>query len=277
YAPEMLTGGHNVDENSGPSGFGQPVPYDPIPGVDPSFYLSPEDTYSFMKTFADDDGKTQPFDEAMGKLQHDVLIAAAKYDKDAIAAGKQDPRSFDFAAKAFGNTGRLEYDAELKIRGEMDESEKKFKEDLKTVGIGVAEIAGEPELPGMWTLAWRAGSFAVKEFGGGAYVESGPDRVEGVNDKNFEMVVQARYTMASSLIDGGWETTPIPDGLKGEDGKLKSFEELSKDNKLEQFNDWVNDQREGAVPFHTKQVLSAGELSNQDADVYARKAEGGGE
>lgn len=104
-----------------------------------------------------------------------MLIAAAKYDKDAIAAGEQDPRSFDFAAKAFGNTGRLEYDAELKIRGEMDESEKKFKEDLKTVGIGVAEIAGEPELPGMWTLAWRAGSFAVKEFGGGAYVESGPD------------------------------------------------------------------------------------------------------
>jgi hypothetical protein len=274
YAPEMLTGGHNVDENIGDSSLGQPVPYDPIPGLDPGFYLNPGDTYRFLKTFSDDDTMTAPFDESMGKLQHDVLVSAAKFDHDAIAAGKQDPRSYDFAAKALGNTQRLEYKAEMKIRGEMDESEKLFKEHLKQAAILVSEVAGEPELPAAWALAWRGGMFAAKEFGGGAYVESGPERTEKVDERNFEMVVQARYTMASTLVDGGWSTTPIPDDLKGEDGKLKPFEELVEQHKLEAFNDWANEQREGAVPFHTKQVLSAGELSNQDADVFVSEVDG---
>ncbi|WP_067119130.1 hypothetical protein [Streptomyces yokosukanensis] len=274
YAPEILIGGHNVDENSGDSSFGSPIEYDNIPGVDPAFYLSPQDTYRFMKTFSDDDGMTAPFDEAMGKLQHDVLIKAAQADHDSIAAGKGDPRSYDFAAKAFGNTQRLEYDAEMKIRGEMDESEKAFKEHLKQAAILGSEVVGEPELPAAWTLAWRGGMFALKEYGGGAYVESGPERTEQVNERNFEMVAQARYTMATTLMDGGWKTTPLPNDLKGEDGKLKPFEELAKDHQLEAFNDWANEQREGEVSFHTKQVLSAGELSNQDADVYVKEAEG---
>ncbi|UXY29164.1 hypothetical protein [Streptomyces sp. HUAS TT20] len=274
YAPEMLIGGHNVDENSGDSSFGSPTEYDDVLGVDPAFYLSPQDTYRFMKTFSDDDGMTAPFDEAMGKLQHDVLIRTAKFDHDAIAAGKQDPRTYDLAAKAFGNTQRLEYDAEMKIRGEMDESEKAFKEHLKQAAILGSELTGEPELSAVWTLAWRGGMFAAKEYGGGAYVESGPERTEKVDEKNFEMVAQARYTMATTLMEGGWKTTPLPDDLKGEDGKLKSFEELSKDHQLEAFNDWANEQREGDVPFHTKQVLSAGELSNQDADVYVKEVDG---
>ncbi|MFE9453589.1 hypothetical protein [Streptomyces sp. NPDC006739] len=273
YAPEMLIGGHNVDENIGESSFDSPTQYDKIPGIDPAFYLSPQDTYRFMKTFADDDGMSAPFDEAMGRLQHDVLVKAAKFDHDANTAGK-DARSYDLAAKAFGNTQRLEYDAEMKIRGEMDESEKAFKEHLKQAAILGSEIAGEPELPAAWKMAWRGGMFALKEYGGGAYVESGPERTEVVKEKNFEMVSQARYTMATTLMDGGWKTTPLPDDLKGQDGKIKSFEDLSKDHQLEAFNDWANEQREGEVSFHTKQVLAAGELSNQDADVYVKEVDG---
>lgn len=276
YAPEMLTGGHNVDEDpNSPSGFGQPVPYDPIPGVDPRFYLSPGDTYLFMKTFADDDGKTGPFDTAMGKLQQDVLAAAARSDRQAIADGKQDPRSFEFAAKAFGNTQRLEYKAEMKIRGEMDESEKAFKEDLKMAAVGVSELVGEPELPAAGALAWRGGMFAIKEFGGGAYVDSGPDRTEAVEEAHTEAVAQSNYTTTSALLAGGWKTDPLPADLRGEDGKLKPYEDLVKDHKLDEFNNWVNDQRSGPVPFHTKAVLSGGELSNEQADQYADAADSG--
>lgn len=275
YAPEMLIGGHNVDENSGDSSFGEPMEYDEIPGIDPAFYLSPQDTYRFMKTFSDEDSMTAPFDEAMGELQHDALVRAAKLDHDAIAAGKQDPRCYDLTAKAFGNTQRLEYDAEMKIRGEMDESEKATREHImQAVTLG-SELVGEPELTGAWKLVWRGGMFAAKEYSGSAYVDLGTDRTDRVDEKNFEMVAQSRYMMATTLMDGGWKTTPLPADLKGGDGKIKSFEELSKDHQLGAFNDWVNEQREGQVPFHTKQVLSAGELSNQDADVYVREVDGG--
>lgn len=208
YAPEMLTGGHNVHEDVGDSSMDEPVPYDKVPGVNPGFYLSPQDTYRFMKTFADDDAMSAPFDAAMGKLQHDVLVKSAKIDHDAIAEGKQDPGSFGNAAKFFGSTQRFEYAAQLKIRGEMDESEEAFREHLKQAAVLGSELVGEPELGAAATMAWRGGMFALKEYGGGAYVESGADRAEEVKEKDLETVLQSRYTMTSTLAEGGGVRRP---------------------------------------------------------------------
>ena len=78
YAPEMLTGSRMDDGLSRGSQIHSPANFEGIPGVDPEFHLSPTDTYRFLKTFAEEDWMSQPFDQAMGELQQRVLRDAAQ-------------------------------------------------------------------------------------------------------------------------------------------------------------------------------------------------------
>ncbi|SEG41422.1 hypothetical protein SAMN05216223_10547 [Actinacidiphila yanglinensis] len=286
YPAEMTAGGNDLNQNVTESMLGVPADYTNIPGVNPAFTLSSADTYKFLKTFAGDDSYTAPYDEVMGNFQHDILVKCAQEDAKAVQAGKADPQHYDIASLAFGNTGRLQYDAEMKVRGDMDASDEANREGLKRLIILGSEVAGEPEMGYGATLAWRVFSFSAKEYGGAAYVDHGEERTEGVNDKNYEMLMQTRYNMTSTLLEGGWQqSTPLPDDLKGPDGKLKPFEELAKDNDLDSFNDWVNEQR--TVPGHDgdpssptgslqqKQAIAGGLMDTSQADGVAHEVDGG--
>ncbi|WP_433891014.1 hypothetical protein [Streptomyces sp. CA-111067] len=276
YPNELFSGGNGLNSNIKQSTLGVPTDYTDIPGVTPSFVLSPEDTYSFLETFAGDDSSTAPYDEVMGSLQHTVLIKCAQVDNAAVRAGKQDPQHYEDAAQGFGTVQRMQYEAEIKVRGDKDAMDEATRENQKRLLILGGELAGEPELNFALRQGWRAGMFTVKEFGGSAYVDSGVERTEGVEDKNYEMLMQTRYTMTSTLLDGGWKvTTPLPDDLRGPDGKLKPYEELAKDKKLDDFDDWVNEQRGGPEALQHKQSIAGSLLNNNAADLIAHEVDEG--
>jgi|GEM_PF-1584054 hypothetical protein len=275
YPAELTASGSGLSQGVTDSMLGVPAEWNAIPGVNPAFILGPDDTYKFLKTFAGDDSYTAPYDEAMGKFQHDVLVKAAQEDAKAVNAGKNDPNHYYDAAQAFGNIGRFEYNAEMKVRGDMDESDEATREGLKRLVILGSELAGEPELGAAATLGWRAGMFAAKEYGGEAFVDQGTERTDGVKDKDYEMIMQSHYTMTSTLLEGGWKPDePLPADLKGPDGKLKSYEELAKDNQLDTFDDWVNEQRNGSESLWHKQSLASSLINTAEADNVSHEVDG---
>lgn len=245
YPQEMLGSGSGLDQNITDSTLGIPSPYTPVVGTNPSFLLSPDDTYRFLKTFAAEDSYSAPYDEAMGNLQHDILVRAATADATAVKNHEQDPGLYNDAVQGFANVQRLEYDSELHVRGGMDAADEANREALKRFLILGSEVVGEPELAYGATLAWRVGMFTAKEYGGSAYVDQGEPRTEQLEDGNYERIMQSHYLMTSTLLEGGWQHTELPDDLKGPDGKLASYEELAKNNRLEEFDDWINEQRVG--------------------------------
>ncbi|WP_335972050.1 hypothetical protein [Streptomyces sp. CA2R106] len=278
YPQEMISSGNAMSHDVPDSMLGIPAGYQPVVGTNPSFLLNGQDTYKFLKTFAGDDSYSEPYDEVMGKLQHDILVKAAHTDATAVNSGKQDPNTYNLAAQAFGNIGREQYNAERKVRGDMDASDEANREALKRSLIFGSEIAGEPELSYGPALAWRVGMFSLKEFGGAAYVDQGEPRTEDLKDKNYERIMQTHYTMTSTLLAGGWKTTtPLPADLKGSDGQLKSFEDLSKNNQLGEFNDWVNEQQGDAEhpdSLEQKQSLASSTITSAETDQYAHEVDG---
>jgi hypothetical protein len=276
YPQEMLSSGNGLNQDITDSLLGVPTDYTSIPGINPSFVLSGSDAYKFLKTFAGSDSYSAPYDEVMGSLQQGTLVKCARADSQALRAGKQDPENYENAAEAFGNIQRLQYDSEMKIRGDMDASDEANREALKRLVFLGTELAGEPEMGFAAKVSWRTGMWAVKEFGGDAFVDWGPERTEGVEDRNYEMLAQTRYTMTSTLLEGGWKaTTPLPEDLRGPDGKLASFEELARDGKLQDFDDWVNEQRGGAVSLQQKQAHASGLMDTAQADGVAHAVDSG--
>ncbi|WP_328466910.1 hypothetical protein [Streptomyces sp. NBC_00448] len=278
YPQELISSGSGMSHDVKDSMLGVPAGFKPVVGTNPSFLLNGQDTYKFLKTFAGDDSYSAPYDEVMGNLQHDILVKAARIDATAVNSGKQDPNAYDLASQAFGNIGRQQYDAEKHVRGGMDASDEANREALKRFIVLGSEVAGEPELGYGATLAWRVGMFSLKEYGGAAYVDQGEPRTEQLEDGNYERIMHTHYTMTSTLLEGGWKTTtPLPADLKGPDGKLKPFEELAKNNQLDDFDDWVNEQQGDAAhpdSLEQKQSLTSSMMNSAEADEYAHEVDG---
>jgi len=294
YAPEFATAGNVMDAvASDDSSFGAPSDesYHELPGLEPAFHLGGVDTYNFLKIFADADAHSAPYDEAMGNLQHDVLLRAARMDKEGLI--KDTPGGanyFNRAAKAFGNVSRLEYNATVKVRGESDEQVDAFRENLKAGLILPMEMVGEPDWSYGPTMLWRAFTWGGKEFGLTTAISmtAGPEELEGVEEKNIEMLEASRYNTASILVEAGWPTTDIPSDLRDKDGKLKPFEELSdsadpekaeeqRADRLGQFDRWLADQDipVGTSTFHDREEEGSGLLTSAQADAVAHAAEKG--
>jgi hypothetical protein len=262
YAPELLTGGRVDDARDRGSSMAAPPNFQALAGVDPGFYLSPEDTYRFLRQLAGQDDMIAPFDEAMGQLQQRVLTAAARADL-------ADPTSDHFGrtAEALGDLAHMEYRAEKAVRGEMDEEERQFREHLTsflTLGI---ELAGEPEgilVTEGAKLSWRAAMFALKEGGFKDYVGSTPDHVAPVEDANQHMIAMSSYQVTAALLDAGWPTsTPLPAEFTS-GGKLKSYKQLVDDGQLAEFEKWV-DANGRALPAGSGSVHSFNDESDEAA------------
>ena len=60
YAPEFVAGSNAKDAYGRDSGFARPPHFDVPPGIDPAFYLNPEDIYKFLHGFGDQDERFDP-------------------------------------------------------------------------------------------------------------------------------------------------------------------------------------------------------------------------
>jgi hypothetical protein len=251
YAPEMLTGSRMDDGLSRESEIYAPANFEGIPGVDPEFYLSPTDTYRFLKTFAEEDWMSRPFDQAMGELQQKILREAAHADAAAIKRGEQDPENFEKAVGAFGSLAGFAYEAQLGVRGNMDEFDAKMRglmKDLVTVGV-IDRVPGGQYLG---EFAWKSIKFAAGK-GLGVWVEGGKTRVDGLKDEDLRLIQATRYSMAIALIDAGWTLDSQPRTPFAERGRLLPFFELAKDQtKLDAFNDWLDENNRTRVSFDDK-------------------------
>ena len=251
YSHEMLTGSRTDDAEGRTSEMGKPDDFNDIPGVTPSFYLSPEATYKFIHGFADSDHHSAPFDEAMGELYNSATTAAAQYDQNAIANGRLDPEKWELAHNAFGSLAGLQYQSQLKVRGDMDASDKAFREGIaKVLTLGIGKVPTPQGFAAKW--AWKGFTFAVGK-GLGAYKAGGETRVDQVEADDDQVALTAKYTVATQLVASGWPHSEIPADLKGEDGELLSIDEIAGDQgKIDSFDQWTDENNTGNYNFDNK-------------------------
>jgi hypothetical protein len=95
--------------------------------LNPAFTLDPRVVYGYLRGFADDDIFTAPFDQAMGQVYVDSLMAAVQADRDAVAASKADPEYFELLNQYFGGLAGIEFEAKERVRGDMDEADERMR------------------------------------------------------------------------------------------------------------------------------------------------------
>ena len=252
YSHEMLTGGQTEDALCRMSGLGKPQDFDGLPGVNPSFYLSTADTYKFLHGFADNDQLADKFDSAMGDLYTVVTTEAAKQDKAAIAAGKNDPEHWEDAHGAFGGLAGLQYQSQMDVRGAMDASDKKLRENIRlAITLGVGEIPSPQGLAAKY--AWKGVTNVTNQTLLKSYVNGGQTRAGQVEANDDQMTLTAMYTVATQLVNADYPHTDIPADIRGPNGKLLSVAEIAQDqDRINSFNKWTDSNNQDHYNFDSK-------------------------
>ena len=235
YAPELLTGAENQDVGERTSGFDKPKGFSDLPGIDPGFYLDQEDTYKFLHGFASDDKYSAPFDEAVNSLYYDAQRDAAK----TIAGGDSD---WNRVQRRFGQLAGLENSAQLDVRGDMDEQDKKNRELVgNIISFGLGKIPTPQGLAAKY--AWKLASYGVSK--GIAHFEAGdPDatRVALKEDADLQAAFLHKYQLASALKDADYPgMNDVPKNLMDENGNLKQPGDIAKDaGAIKSFQTWTD-------------------------------------
>ncbi|MER6172326.1 hypothetical protein [Streptosporangium sp. NPDC001681] len=226
YIHELASGARFDKAVYRDSGIGVPENWVHLPPVTPAFYLSPGDTYRFLKTFVGDKGVTDDFDATAAQFRHDTLTAAARLDAQA------DEGRFEQIAKMFGDLAGLEFKAMLDVRGEQDTADEMIINIVKnTVSFGIdgIPIAGEVVTAG-WELA--------KAYGAGAVLDGVTDRietrVEQATGARADFVLRLKYDMARLLHDAGYPSSDPPAEIVNKTtGNIKTFDEITAEAKRE--------------------------------------------
>lgn len=226
-----------------------------LPGLSPAFTISSEEAYGFLRGFADDDQFTDPFDEAMGQLYHEVLTESAQSDHEDIAAGRQDRELFEHASGLFGDLAGLEYEAKNQVRGDMDERDEQFAsmfKDIVTFPLGF--VPGDQYIERGLRLSadgakvvWNVAQYGMGK-GLDAGLETAPEdtRVGQIESEEHAMALSHQYVVAQSLLDAGYPSTPMPAEV-GSDGRLRDFEDIDP----HAFQEWLR-ANDGTVSFTSK-------------------------
>jgi hypothetical protein len=248
-----------------------------VPGLSPEFTISSEEAYGFLRGFAGDDRFTDPFDEAMGQLYHEVLTEAARADQEDIAAGRQDPERFEHASGLFGDLAGLEYEAKNQVRGDMDERDEQFRsifKDIVTFPLGF--VPGDQYIEQGLRLSadgakvvWNVAQYGMGK-GLDAGLETAPEdtRVGQIESEEHAMVLSHQYVVAQSLLDAGYPATPMPSEV-GSDGRLRDFDDIDP----HAFSEWLR-ANDGTASFTSKvdqgdrQFLGGNFRAQQIAQTY---------
>ncbi|GIH90796.1 hypothetical protein ACFFMN_26435 [Planobispora siamensis] len=245
YVHELASGGRFDKAVYRTSGMSVPDNWIAVPGVTPAFYLSPRDTFGFLRTFAGDKRLTDDFDTAMARFRHDTLTTAARLD-----AQKDDGR-FERAARMFGDVGALEFKAAVEIRGEKDATDDLIRGVVQeTAALGIDGIpVADPVISAGWELA--------KAYGAGALFDKWNDslktRVEELTGERSDFALRQKYDLARLLYEAGYPTSEPPAEITtGSPPKIDTYEEITNTSKREASingRKWEDILREKLIPY----------------------------
>ncbi|MDH2424176.1 DUF6571 family protein [Sphaerisporangium sp. TRM90804] len=241
YATEIAEGADLGDENQLlPSAFGDVN--SSIPGLKPAFRLSPEDTYRFIKTFADGEANQLPFTEGMGNLTRRLVAEGVP-----AMLKEEDTTRLDEVFAALGNVRGLQLAAEETIATAKDEATERTGKMFSWGSgnaLGVVGLVVPPAGALAWTTlgaVWSTADTLKPEK------KKEADKVEEFDDLE---TLGRRHAIAQLLMDGGfspnvpahdYQSSSHPRNLIAtQNGKLRPFPEIAQDSDaLRSFESWL--------------------------------------
>ncbi len=243
YAPEFVAGSNTSDALDRESGMSEPENFDIPRGLDPAFFLNPEDVYKYLHGFGGLDERfdpphdfSAPFDEAVGELYNDSLLDAAEELKQ-----NPDSDAWTDTLRIYGNLGGLHLQAQLDVREQQDlddQATKDLMSGLLLKGVGFIPTPQGLVLKGGMMIAKFAFSKAVK-----SWKDTDPEttRKALLEDADVQASFLTDYQLLNVLHESDFPgTDQIPPSLL-EDGHLISPDKIAKDPDLfNSYHDWVD-------------------------------------
>ncbi|MEU5834404.1 hypothetical protein ABZ820_12140 [Streptomyces diacarni] len=253
YLHELTSGARDDDAPYRQSGMGRPANWTDLPGLTPSFYLSPQDVDAFLSTFAGSDPATEVFDRAAGAFGDQAIRAAAQHDADAVNAGLPDPGRMTRVSRAFGKLAASEYRAQVTAGKDMDKQEASVRGVLKDViSLGLGEV---PFASKTGEYIWKGAQFAFGKWGLDPWQQGDSPHEKAVTREYANYDRMQRFRMTQYLYDSGYPVQPPPPkAALNPDGTLKSFQQLHQEaqqeggkdpnaafqRKLQMLTDWAD-------------------------------------
>lgn len=211
--------------------------------------------YGYLRGFADDDIFTAPFDQAMGQVYVDSLMAAVQADRDAVAASKADPEYFELLNQYFGGLAGIEFEAKERVRGDMDEADERMRgyvKDLVTFPLNFVPadqllIKGEGMGAKGAQFLWELTQCGVDK-GLEASLDVAPTdtRVGRLENHEHRLTLAHLYVVAQALLAADYPVSPMPESV-GSGNQLKPFDQIDP----AAFESWV-ESNGGAGSFESK-------------------------
>ncbi len=238
-------------------------------GTTSAFTLSPEDTYRFLKTFADSPANLAPFDRAMGGFSQKLIADASEK-----ARRTGDVDHLDRVFTALGNVRGFELAAVEKVQGNLDMIDKQQKDTFnffRDATIGLVSIYASPVKAA--DFAWYALSTGLSGYG--AFIDEDVTRMDQVTKDERAATLGRQHTYAHILMANGFglKVTPAefqttcPPGVAIADAKgdLRPFSELIRQGNegLEAFEKWAVLNGMGS-----REKTSIGKLSDDTANWF---------
>ncbi|MBO2451790.1 hypothetical protein J4573_32210 [Actinomadura barringtoniae] len=250
YAPEIAEGA-NIDDRNQDTAFGKVQTF--TPGLKPLFSLSPEDTYAFLKTFADSPADMRPFEQGMGELTRRLFNESVR-----IEVAKQhgrlpaDAPGLERVMQALGYVSGLQTQAEHTVQGALDERDAERRDklrDLADLGFKVGDVfvptAGEAAEE-VWGYLTEYGGKALDQVKDAADENT---RIGRLEDRDLQMSLGLQHAMILRLIQGGYAMKVKPLDFKDphpgwpfhdDKGRLLPYEDLAKDpERLANYVAWL--------------------------------------
>ncbi|MEV4529671.1 hypothetical protein [Streptosporangium sp. NPDC049304] len=226
YIHELASGARFDKAVYRDSGMGVPENWAHLPPVTPGFYLSPGDTFRFLKTFVGDKRLTDDFDATAAQFRHDALTAAARLD------AKADQKYFEQTARMFGDLAGLEFKATLDVRGEQDALNDVIVDIVKnTASFAVGGIS--PASRGAIAL-WEFSKTYVISYGLDEVVDRIETQVEQATGAREDFILRLKYDTARLLYDAGYPASDPPaEIISKSTGSLKTYDEFVAEAKRE--------------------------------------------
>jgi hypothetical protein len=229
YVTEITEGANLGDENQVlPSSF--ETVNSQVPGLKPIFRLSPEDTYQFIKTFADSTETQLPFTQGMGDLTRRL---AAKHVPAFVA--KKDITQLNDVFAALGNVGGLQLAAEetsVKVKDDTAEQAGKAFSWVSGNTLGLIGIFVPGEIAG--AALWTALSTGWSSFD--TYKPAKETETEKLGNTDRIETLGRKHAIAQLLMDTGMRPHVSPldyetahrsvTSIADDQGKLRPFADI---------------------------------------------------
>lgn len=226
YVHELISGTRFDRAAYRASGFTMPEHWLPLPGVTPAFYLSPGDTYRFMRTFVGEEKSAGEFNATVARFRHDILLAAARLD---VQSGTD---HFHDISMMFGDFGSVAFKATKDVLGEEDAARLSARNFIKnTAGFALGRISPLNEIA---ALSWEVFQSYVFSSVSDDWAADFEKQVEVATGKRVDLARRMKFDMAHILYSGGYPVSKPPQELiSTANGTLKTYEEFVAEAKRE--------------------------------------------